>query len=71
MILTQPSWWDFLRVISLSFLTVKYREEKTKPREKKLLLENHTGLVIFYSMLNQSIHVNPTEVKQRVLHVCF
>ena len=49
-----------------SFLTGKCREGKTKPREKKLLLENHTGLVNF----THSIHVNPTQVKQRVLHVC-
>lgn len=50
-----------------SFLTGKCREGKTKPREKKLLFENHTGLVNF----THSIHVNPTQVKPRVLHACF
>lgn len=72
MILTQPSWWDFLRVISTS---VSWQENAgigrlnlLKKKKKKNFWK--TTLRI-YCMLHHLIPGNPTKVKQRVLYACF
>lgn len=50
MILTQPSWWDFLRVISTS---VSWQENagigrlNLLKKKKKKLLENHTAYLLY------------------------